>query len=186
MADDDPSRQDETPPPPPPPPAPSQAGIAPGGALRPADIGIRIVARLLDEILLLIANLLIVSPLFSSWRDPEGVGAPLGLAGTGTAFAAGLVALTISLGYYAGLESTWGRTVGKHLLGLRTVGPAGDRPTPGEALRRNAWIAVGVVPVVGVALQLAAAVTIIVTVSRSRTDQGVHDQLAGGTSVLRV
>lgn len=163
------------------PPGPSGPPAGP----RSADIGIRIVARFLDELLLLIANVLVVSPLFATWRGAETAGAALGLAGPGAAFAVGLVALTVSLGYYAGLEALSGRTVGKRLVGLRTVGPDGERPSLGQALRRNAWIAVVVVPRIGLLLQVALAVAIIVTVSRSRTDQGIHDELAGGTSVLR-
>ena len=61
-----------------------------------------------------------------------------------------------------------------------------------EALKRNAWTALGliaIIPVVGWFLapliELAVVVLILVTISNTPTRQGWHDNFAGGTSVVR-
>ena len=79
------------------------------------------------------------------------------------------------------------------ILRLQTRGPSGGKPTTEEAVRRNIWVAAGilaVVPVVGAwagsILELVAVIGIIVTISQSPTKQGWHDKFAGGTSVIRL
>jgi uncharacterized RDD family membrane protein YckC len=91
------------------------------------------------------------------------------------------------------MESGQGKTLGKMILRLQTRGPSGGKPTTEEAVRRNIWVAAGilaVVPVVGSwvggLLELVAVISIIVTIAQSPTKQGWHDQFAGGTSVTRL
>ena len=146
-----------------------------------ATLGVRFFARLIDGLLLsFVLSLLILPLLFSDTNLTDSVG---GLSAN-TITAAALSAL-LSIGYYTLLESTRGQTIGKMVLGLRTIGPDGGHPTVEEAVKRNLWYALGIVPVVGGLAQLGAAILIAVTVSSSAVNVGWHDDFAGGTKVIR-
>jgi uncharacterized RDD family membrane protein YckC len=76
---------------------------------------------------------------------------------------------------------------------LQTRGPHGQNPTTEEALKRNAFLAIGVlgiIPVVGALaplLSLVAVIAIAVTISNNtETRQGWHDNFAGGTRVVKL
>jgi uncharacterized RDD family membrane protein YckC len=104
-----------------------------------------------------------------------------------------VISAAISLGYFTLMESKRGQTIGKMIMKLQTRGPDGGRPTVEEALRRNAFTAIGVIgaiPFLGVVsslLELAAVITIAVTINSDRAlRHGWHDQFAGGTTVFRI
>jgi uncharacterized RDD family membrane protein YckC len=177
--------------------APGPGYGAAGGIGRPAALGVRFVARLIDSILvglvtailsgLIAAGLLLGShaSLLSGWGF-----------GGGTSRAANAVSAVITavitLGYFTLMESRRGQTLGKMLMKLETRGPGGGHPTTEEALKRNAFTAIpiiGAVPFLGTVsslLSLIAVITIAVTIHRSTTHQGWHDDLAGGTTVVRI
>jgi uncharacterized RDD family membrane protein YckC len=104
----------------------------------------------------------------------------------GYAFAA--VGVVVLYAYFVLLDSYAGTTVGKRLLGLRVMGPAGDRPSIKQAGIREAFILlsglVSVLPFVGQWLASLVCLAIAWTISNSLTKQGRHDQLAGGTRVV--
>jgi uncharacterized RDD family membrane protein YckC len=137
----------------------SQAPATPGGVL------VRIVARLIDAIVLAVVG---------------------GLLGVAMDFS--FVWLTIQavavFAYFVVLDVAWGTTLGKRLLGLRVTGPAGGRPTAGQAAAREAFTLLGAIPFVGPVLALVAWIVIVVTVAKSPQRQGAHDNLAGGTFVV--
>lgn len=171
-------------PPPPPPPAPE----APTGAGQMVDLGPRLGARLIDMVLLWIVSLIIVVPLV--------IGAMFTDAGTNAAFGGGfgfslggfigqVVAAVIYVGYFAWLESSRGQTLGKQLLKLRVVGPDGANPTMEQAIRRNLWLAAGVIPVIGGLIGLGLAIWIMVSISSNADNHGIHDEWGGGTRVVR-
>ncbi len=90
------------------------------------------------------------------------------------------------------LESSRGQTLGKMVMKVRTLGPSGTNPTTAEAIKRNAWTALGVlgaIPMigwVGSLLYLGAVIYIAVTInSNTATRQGWHDTFAGGTRVVK-
>jgi uncharacterized RDD family membrane protein YckC len=88
--------------------------------------------------------------------------------------------------YYVGFEVTQGWTPGKKLLGLSVHGPAGaPKPTVQQSAIRNAFTLLPIVPFVGGLLGVIAIVVIAVTINSSATKQGKHDELAGGTQVLK-
>jgi uncharacterized RDD family membrane protein YckC len=181
--DNDDQNSGSTPPPPPPPPPAPPSG-ARGG--QPADIGIRIGARLIDFIILMIVNAVIIVPFIigSIFADVTG-SAAFGLGGGGVGgFVAGLIATAINVGYFVWLESSRGMTVGKQLLKLRVVSPNGGNPTVEEAFRRNAWMLASLIPVVGGLVQLGLIIWIIVTVTQDPSKQGVHDKWGNGTQVV--
>jgi uncharacterized RDD family membrane protein YckC len=96
-----------------------------------------------------------------------------------------IITAAITIGYFAIMESNSGQTVGKMLVGLKTVGPDGNKPTMEQALKRNSWYALGIFPWLGGLAQLAATIYIAVTINNSATRTGWHDVFAGGTKVIK-
>jgi uncharacterized RDD family membrane protein YckC len=209
-----PSGQPYPPPPPPSPPGQGSYGPPPGGwqqpgamppppqvtggVGQPADLWPRFAARLIDYILLTLVNVFIVgfviigSLVGTSGGTPNGFG-----VGTGSTWAANAVfsvlAAVIALAYFTLMESSRGQTIGKMLLKLQTRGPDGANPTFEQALKRNAFTAIGVlgvIPFLGFLanlLSLAAVIMIAVTISNNTaTRRGWHDDFAGGTQVIRI
>ena len=179
-----PSPQGGYPPPPPagypPPPNPYGApggypappppgwGVQQGG--RPGGLGVRFGARVIDGILVgIVAGLL--SLLFDA---------------SSNIMVTGLFSGVLMFGYFVAMEVTQGRTLGKMLLGLRVHGPGGaPKPDFKQSAIRNAFTLLTVVPYVGGLLAFIAYIVIAVTINGSPTKQGKHDELAGGTQVVK-
>ena len=88
--------------------------------------------------------------------------------------------------YFVALEVTQGRTLGKRLLGLSVHGPGGaPKPTLQQSAIRNAFTLLPVLPFIGGFLGVIAMIVIAVTINGSPTKQGKHDELAGGTQVVK-
>jgi uncharacterized RDD family membrane protein YckC len=88
--------------------------------------------------------------------------------------------------YFLAFESTQGWTPGKKLLGLSVHGPGGAaKPDLQQAAIRNVWTLLNIVPFIGGLLTLIAVIVIAVTINGSPTKQGKHDELAGGTQVVK-
>jgi uncharacterized RDD family membrane protein YckC len=104
---------------------------------------------------------------------------------SGRAFIAGVITTAIGLGYYAWFESNRGQTPGKMAMGLRVHGPSGGNPTFEEALKRNLFQALGIVPILGGIAELVIAIVIATSISSDPRGQGPHDRFAGGTVVTR-
>lgn len=174
---------DPAPLPPPLPPAPP----APSGAGAPADVGPRFVARLIDGILLGIVSSVIIVPLAFSTAAVGGFGGSMGFnfRFSGAGFLLSVISAAIAIAYFTLMESSMGQTVGKMLMGLRTEGPSGGKPTTEQALKRNGWYALSVIPFLGGLAQLAIAIYIAVTISNSANKVGWHDTFAGGTRVVK-
>ncbi|MFI6433229.1 RDD family protein [Rhodococcus oryzae] len=106
------------------------------------------------------------------------------------------------------MESRFGKTVGKRIVGLAVVGPAGFTPNGEEAFRRNsaALLLVGAgvgasiadqdagalsvlgqsVSAAGYLAALVAFVWICVSIRTGRDHVGIHDRFAGGTRVVHL
>lgn len=98
----------------------------------------------------------------------------------------GLFSGVLMFGYFVLFEVTYGSTPGKKLLGLAVHGPGGSaKPDAKQSAIRNAFTLLPVVPVLGSLLVVAAIIVIAVTISASPTKQGKHDELAGGTQVVK-
>ncbi len=84
-------------------------------------------------------------------------------------------------------EITQGWTPGKKLLGLSVHGPGGaPKPTVQQSAIRNVVDAAADHPVHRrPARSLVAIIVIAVTINSSPTKQGKHDELAGGTQVVK-
>jgi uncharacterized RDD family membrane protein YckC len=197
-----------TPPPPAPrTPAPPQAPAAPQspgapqapyaaapptGIGQPADLITRFLAKLIDSVLIAIVYGIVFSVLVVGLI----LGAMSGVSGSG--FIAGVLSSVILtgllVGYYAFMESSRGQTVGKMLMKIEVRGPDGQRPTMEQAVKRNAYLAIGligIIPIIGTLLapllSVGATIAIAVTInSNTATRQGWHDMFADGTSVIKI
>jgi len=88
--------------------------------------------------------------------------------------------------YFVAMEVTQGWTLGKKLLGLSVHGPAGAaKPDFQQSAIRNSWTLLPILPFIGGLLGLVAIVVIAATIKSSPTKQGKHDELAGGTQVIK-
>jgi uncharacterized RDD family membrane protein YckC len=143
----------------------SQGG---GGQPGPASagVGVRIGARLIDHILVAIVSIAIAAVLI-----------------TFNSIVSGVITSLLGFGYFVWLESSQGATLGKKLLNIRVVGPDGGNPAVDVTAKRNVWMLLGVIPLVGGPLALVAVIVLIVTIAQNPHNRGYHDTFAG-TSVL--
>lgn len=158
----------------PPPPNPYGGYPAPqigyGYASNPGGLGIRWGARVIDGILVSIV----------AWVLAMVVGASSNILVTG------LFTGVLMFVYFVAMEVTQGHTLGKKLLGLSVRGPGGaPKPDFKQSAIRNSWTLLPVVPYVGGLLGMIAIIVIAVTINGSPTKQGKHDELAGGTQVVK-
>jgi uncharacterized RDD family membrane protein YckC len=158
---------------------------------RPADLFPRFLARVIDNILVGIVSAIISAIVSAIIGTSVGYGYSIGATYAASA-ASGIIGAAIALAYFALMESRKGQTLGKMALGLRTEGPDGNPPSLEVAIRRNFWVALGILAVVpfvggliGALAELVIVIVIAVTVSNSPTKQGWHDNFAGGTRVVR-
>ena len=161
-------------PPPPPPQQPGQYGYPgsypPPGGQRPGGLGLRFVARIIDGLIVGVVGGIIVYA--------------IGLASN--VWITGLFTGVITFAYYVGLEVSQGWTIGKKVLGLSVHGPGGaPKPTVQQSAIRNSWTLLPIIPFIGGLLGVVAIVIIAVTINGSPTKQGKHDELAGGTQVVK-
>jgi uncharacterized RDD family membrane protein YckC len=155
-------------------PSSPQYGSASSGArqTQPGGLGARFFARLIDGILVNIAAYVLL--LFSFDRDYWWL-------------VTGLFSGVLMFGYFVLLEVTHGASLGKRLLGLAVRGPNGAlKPDLSQSAIRNSFTLLAVVPVVGPLLGLIAYAIIAVTINASPWKEGKHDELAGGTQVVKV
>jgi uncharacterized RDD family membrane protein YckC len=156
-------------------PQPEQFG-APGsyppppGARQPGDLWLRFAARLIDGIIVGVVAFVLafaIDVLSNVWVT-------------------GLFSGLLTFLYFLAFETSQGWTPGKKILGLSVLGPGGaPKPTAQQSAIRNSWTLLNIIPFVGGLLTLAAVIWIAVTINGSPTKQGKHDELAGGTQVVK-
>ena len=139
---------------------------------QPGGVGVRFFARVIDGILVNLAALGLSVVLFD-WDYWWMV--------------TGLFSGVLMFGYFVLLEVNYGATLGKKLLGLTVHGPgAAPKPDFKQSAIRNSFTLLAVVPYnIGHLLALVAYIVIAVTINASPTKQGKHDELAGGTQVVK-
>jgi uncharacterized RDD family membrane protein YckC len=151
-------------------PTPPQFNPNEIGGTQPGDLWVRLGARIIDGVIVGIVTF-ILALLFSS---------------SGDIIVTGLLTGILGFAYFVGLEVSQGQTLGKKILGLSVQGPGGaPRPTPQQSAIRNAFMLFSIIPFVGGFLALVAYIVIAVTINNSPTKQGKHDELAGGTQVVK-
>jgi len=140
------------------------------GAQRPGGLGIRFAARLIDGIIVNIVAFVLAFAIDS----------------VSNYWVTGLFSGLLMFLYFLAFECTKGWTPGKKLLGLSVRGPGGAlKPDVQQSAIRNVWTLLNLVPFIGGLLTLIAVIVIAVTISGSPTKQGKHDELAGGTQVVK-
>jgi uncharacterized RDD family membrane protein YckC len=98
----------------------------------------------------------------------------------------GLFSGVLTFAYFVGFEVTQGWTPAKKLFGLSVHGPGGaPKPDVKQSAIRNSFTLLSVIPYLGGLLALVAYIVIAVTINNSPTKQGKHDELAGGTQVIK-
>jgi uncharacterized RDD family membrane protein YckC len=138
---------------------------------QPGGLGVRFFARVIDGILVNIVAFVLSIFLFD--RDYWFL-------------VTGLFSGVLMFGYFVLFEVTQGASLGKKLLGLAVHGPGGaPKPDATQSAIRNSFTLLAVVPYLGPLLAFVAYVIIAVTISGSPTKQGKHDELAGGTQVVK-
>ncbi|MEN8041803.1 MAG: RDD family protein [Actinomycetota bacterium] len=147
-----------------------------------AELMPRLLARLIDSVILSFVMFVVIVPIvFVTILNTSGN--MFGGFGIGEFFIS-LVWIAIVIGYFAYLESSRGQTVGKMVMKLKVQGSDGQNPTFETAVKRNAFNAVGIIPVIGTLASLAAVLYIAYTINESPSNTGWHDEFAGGTQVI--
>ena len=145
-------------------------GYPPPGAQHPGGLGIRFAARLIDGIIVNIVAFVLAFAIDS----------------VSNYWVTGLFSGLLMFLYFLAFECTKGWTPGKKMLGLSVRGPGGAlKPDVQQSAIRNVWTLLNIVPFIGGLLTLVAVIVIAVTISGSPTKQGKHDELAGGTQVIK-
>jgi uncharacterized RDD family membrane protein YckC len=147
-------------------------GYAPQGAgARAGGLGTRFFARLIDGLVINVVVFFV--SLFLLDQDYWWL-------------VTGLFSGVLTFGYFVLFEVTNGATPGKRLLGLSVHGPGGaPKPDVTQSAIRNSFTLLSVVPYLGSLLALIGYAVIAVTINGSPTKQGKHDELAGGTQVVK-
>jgi uncharacterized RDD family membrane protein YckC len=149
----------------------AQYGYPPAPHGQPGGLGVRFFARLIDGILVNVVAFALSVVLFD-WDYWWMV--------------TGLFSGVLMFGYFVLLEDNYGASLGKKLLGLTVHGPGGaPKPDLKQSAIRNSFTLLAVVPYLGHFLAVIAYIVIAVTISSSPTKQGKHDELAGGTQVVK-
>jgi uncharacterized RDD family membrane protein YckC len=113
-----------------------------GGPGQLAGLGSRIVAFIIDSILIGIVGGIIVFPLFFL----IGVGGETGAAGAGLVLIAQLLISLIVFVYFIVMEGVYGYTVGKKLMSVRVVDENGAKIGMGKSAIRNVLRIVDALP----------------------------------------
>ncbi len=175
-----------------PPPAGGFPGAQPVGVPRPGELQNRLIARIIDHVILWaiwIVLYFVLSAIFLGGFDTSIIEWLL------FGIILSVIAAAVFIGYFAVLESNRGQTVGKMVMKLKTFGPDGvSNPTMEQAAKRNGFYAlllVGIIPIAGYFLAwlaiLGAMIYIAVTLNSDVPNhQGWHDKFAGGTQVKQI
>ena len=143
-----------------------------------AGLGSRVGARLLD-VLIVGIPLSIVLALIG-----VGAGAVIDPGDVGGQWLSSLAYSLLWFGYFVWFESNQGATLGKRIVGIRVIDRQGAPPSNGQAAKRNLWMLLGLIPLLGGLLWLAAVIAIMITIASGTDMQGFHDQVAD-TAVVR-
>jgi uncharacterized RDD family membrane protein YckC len=148
---------------------PAYPQVGHGYASNPAGLLERLGARIIDGFMVIVLSWFLAA-LFNS---------------SSSLLVTGLFTGVLMFAYFVAMEITQGRTLGKKMLGLSVRGPAGAaKPDFKQSAIRNAWTLLTIIPFGGF-LTFIAMVAIAFTIEKSPTKQGKHDELAGGTQVVK-
>lgn len=151
-------------------PYPGSYGDSQPVAGQPGGLLVRWLARVIDGILVAIVGL-VLALVTDTMSD---------------VMVTGLFTGVLAFAYFVLFETTQGWTPGKKVLGLHVRGAGGAvKPDLKQSAIRNLFTLLPVIPFVGGLLGVIAMIVIAVTISSSVTKQGKHDEMAGGTQVVK-
>jgi uncharacterized RDD family membrane protein YckC len=123
-------------------------------------------------VLLFVVSLIINSVIIAAIITSGSGGFGYGTFGA-YAIVTSIISTILNLGYFAFMESSQGKTLGKMVMKLHVEGPAGAKPTLEQAAKRNIWLAypiLGVVPFLGIVGGIAALVAVILIAVQINND----------------
>lgn len=194
------------PPPPPPPPPGGPGGYGSYGAPmqqqvglpRPGELLDRFLARLIDGIAFAVVYFILAIIFAAVLVSDPSVNLSDGTYDDGSRvlynIVFSVVVTALQLGYFAYLESSRGQTLGKMAMKLRVFGPDHQsNPTFQQALKRNIWLAIGLLGILGTLGSvlsffggIAAIVFIVIGINSLPNRQTKFDEFAGGTQVMKI
>ena len=156
-----------------PPPVPTGRGT-------PGTLGARFAARFIDAVLVgVLATVL-------AWLVDADTDAYLGIPYGELFTRVGFFSGGLTFLYFVAFEVWQGWTPGKKILGMHVLGAGGAaKPDLKQSAIRNSFTLLALVPCLGFLLAPIAYIVIAVTINSSPTKQGKHDELAGGTQVVK-
>jgi len=103
--------------------------------------------------------------------------------GVGATFLFSLITIILWFIVRVGSEVAWGGSPGKRILGMKVVGPTGERLDAQASLKRNAWYAAGIIPAVGGLVQLGLGIWIGVGISGDPQKRSYFDKFSDAAVV---
>lgn len=100
----------------------------------------------------------------------------MGLDASGPTYS--VLTAVVNLAYFVFLESSQGGTLGKRLLGLSVAATGGGHVSVEQAFKRNWWLLLGIVPVIGPLASLGVTIYIAATITSDDQNRGFHDKMA--------
>lgn len=138
-----------------------QAGDGIGEIAAGAGLGIRFVARILDSLLIGVPAAIV-----------------LGAMGLLESALANVIFALLWFAYFVWFEANQGATIGKKLLKLDVSSTDGGLLSMEGAARRNVWMLLGLIPILGGLLSLVAVIVIAYTIYSDGENRGYHDNFA--------
>jgi uncharacterized RDD family membrane protein YckC len=155
---------------------------APGPAVRPASVGKRVGAFIIDGVILGIVNFVLLGVTGMNRRILEATLAgdsPMGLL-----LLSGILSTALFLVYFVLQEGSSGQTLAKRMLGIKVVAADGSPADMAGAFKRRLPFLVNLVPRFGLLLLIATELGILITAIQDEVEhRGFHDKW-GGTKVI--
>lgn len=154
--------------------------LRPPGMIRPAGVGKRVGAYVIDIVLITVAlGIVFAFVLSGSGTLPTS---PDGIDQT-NAYATSVGTAVLTLAYFMLLEAGSGQTLGKRALRIKVVSAA-DGSTPpsfADAFKRRVLFVIGnVIPVIGSLIGFVVPLAALITAIQDEpANQGFHDRWAG-------
>ena len=139
-----------------------------------ASVGQRVVARIIDAIIMVPIFLILIGGTVAKSLSDDGDS-----VSTGAAFAGGLIGVAIGALYEVYMTSHGGQTVGKKVMKIKIVRlDDGQTPDLNTAVKRWLPSAIGIIPKIGSPLSFLLFIASLVLVFTDSRRQSVNDKFA--------
>jgi len=150
---------------------------APAAGTRPANVGKRVGAYIIDMLLLTIA-FVIVGVIVGLGSGP--VPATPEAVSAGQSYMYSVITAGLTLAYFMLLEASSGQTLGKRMLRIKALMADGSPVTLEAAFKRRVLFVIGsVIPLIGGLISFAVPLAALITaIQDDPNNQGFHDRWA--------